>query len=537
MRDQSLPEWSYSPADERVPLRATTIGSVLRTAARSAPDQIALVAGEADPERRRRWSYASLLTEAEAIAHGAQERFAPGERVALLGANEPEWVISMLGLALAGVVVVPVNPAFLPQELAQVLLPSGAVGILHSEAFRGANTVERLDALDLPAVRHRICFNALDDLARPDLVARTKLPDVAPGDLAQVQFTSGTTGFPKGACLHHAGMTNNARLMFERLGIGSRDVWVNPNPLFHLGGCGLGTLGPLQTLATHVLVPHFDAGTMLDLLESEGATVTGGVPTMMISMMEHRHFTSTDLSKLRAVSSGGSTVPAALVRRIEAGFGVRYSTMFGQTEASPGITQTHPDDGPEDKADTVGFALPHIAVKVVDPATGSVVARGVSGELAARSPMAMLGYLNRPEETASALDADGWLHTGDLGTMDDRGYCTVVGRLKEMITRGGENIYPREIEDLLFEHPAIGDVAVIGVPDEQWGELVVAVVRPVTPEPVDVEELDRWIRARLAPFKVPRQWFVADELPTSAAGKVLKHELAERWAAGDLELA
>ncbi len=502
---------------------------MLRDAATAAPDRTALVAGVPDPALRRRWTFAELLDDSIRCAQWLLDRVDPGERIAIWAANEPEWVVALFGAALAGVVIVPMNPAFRPREAAQVLGPSGAVLVLHAEEHRGNRIDEHVTELQdrfahlRSAVRIAELFDEIASVPNAG-----PLPVVDPFDLAQIQFTSGTTGFPKGARLHHFGVTNNARLMHRRLGMRAGDVYVNPNPMFHLGGCGLGTLGPPQLSATHVLVHHFEPGLFLDLLETEAATITGAVPTMLIALMEHPDFARRDLSRLRTVSSGGSIVPAELVRRIESGLGVRYSTMFGQTEASPGITQTHLDDSPEDKGSTVGQPLDHMSVRIVDP-SGNDVATGRPGELLARSPVVMHGYWQLPDETDATLDADGWLHTGDLCVMDERGYCRVIGRLKDMISRGGENIYPREIEDVLTSHPDVAEVAVIGVPDDRFGEQVAAFIRPRPGATIDVDALRAIVRANLAPHKVPLTWTVVESFPQTASGKVRKHVLLDAW--------
>jgi fatty-acyl-CoA synthase len=513
---------------DREPLAGLTVGEVLQQAAERAPDRTALVAGVDDPAARRRWTFAELLDEATRSAHWLLERLDPGDRVAIWAPNEPEWVIAMFGAALAGAVVVPVNPAYKTGEAGHVLGMSEAAVVLFSEEHRGNPIAAHLDQLrpQLPALRHAVELTQLSRLATSATAA--PLPRVRGDDLAQIQFTSGTTGFPKGACLRHAGITDNAWLMHRRLGLGPGDVYVNPNPMFHLGGCGLGTLGPARLLATQVLVHHFEPGLFLELLASERATATGGVPTMLISLMEHPSFGTTDLSALRTISSGGAVVPPELVRRIESRLGVRYSTMFGQTEASPGITQTHPDDSPEDKGETVGQPLEHMSVKIVG-ADGEVVPLGAQGELVARSPVVMAGYWRLPEATAATLDDEGWLHTGDLATMDERGYCRIVGRVKDMITRGGENIYPREIEDVLFEHPDVAEVAVVGVPDERLGEVVAAFIRPEAGHEVDIDELRELVGSRLARHKLPAHWTIVDRLPQTGSGKVQKHVLRESW--------
>jgi len=279
----------------------------------------------------------------------------------------------------------------------------------------------------------------------------------------------------------------------------------------------------------------FDPGLVLELIETERVDVMGGVPTMLIAMMEHPDFTTRDLSSLRSVLSGGATVPAELVRRIESTLGVRFGIVYGQTEASPVITQTRLDDTPADKAETIGQPQPQQEVKVVDPVTGAIVPPGAVGEICSRGYNTMLGYFEMPEATAETIDGDGWLHTGDLGTMDERGYLRIEGRLKDMVIRGGENLYPREIEELLFTHPAVADVAVVGVPDDTWGEELAAVVRraPGHAE-VTEQELRSFVRERLAPQKAPRLWAFVDELPLTPSGKVQKFVLRERLTKGDI---
>jgi len=279
----------------------------------------------------------------------------------------------------------------------------------------------------------------------------------------------------------------------------------------------------------------FEPGLALALCERERVTTMGGVPTMLIAMMEHPDFARRDLSALRSVGIGGAAVPAELVHRIEAALGIDLIVLFGQTEASCSITKTRPDDSPTDKAETIGLPLPQTEVQIVDPETGRVVAPGVAGEICARGYGVMHGYHGNPEATAATIDAAGWLHTGDLGTMDTRGYCKIVGRIKDMIIRGGENIYPREIEEVLFAHSAVGDVAVVGVPDEKWGEQVVAFVRLAPGAAADAEELQMYVRERLARHKVPREWFFLDELPATASGKVQKFALRDRYCDGTVD--
>jgi len=309
------------------------------------------------------------------------------------------------------------------------------------------------------------------------------------------------------------------------------DVWINPMPLFHTAGCVLLTLGPLQHLASQVLMPVFDAALQLELIESERATLLVGVPTMLMALLEHADLGRRDLSSLRLVVSGGATVPPEVVREIEARLGAPFSIIFGQTESSPLITSVRLGDGPEDRTTSLGQPLPQTEVKIVDPATHAVVPLGVVGELCTRGYLVMQGYFENPEATAAAIDAEGWLHTGDLGSMDERGYCRIAGRLKEMIIRGGENIYPREIEHLLLTHPAVADVAVVGVPDPKWGEQVAAFVRPAPGQTPTAEDLFVFCREHLAPHKTPRFWEFVEQLPLTPSGKVQKFLLRDRFVA------
>ena len=289
-------------------------------------------------------------------------------------------------------------------------------------------------------------------------------------------------------------------------------------------------LGCLQSGATHVPVPAFDPGAVLELIESEGGTMALGVPTMLIAMIEHPDFTRRDLSRLRGIVSGGSVVPPDLVRRIEAALGVPFTIVFGTTECSPIVTQTRVDDRPEDRATTLGRPLPQTEVKVVDPGTGDVVAVGDVGELCCRGYLVMTGYYDMPEATAAAIDGDGWYHTGDLASMDERGYLRIEGRLKDMIIRGGENIYPREIEEVLFRHPAVAECAVVGIPDDHWGEVVAAFIRvaPGAGPPAE-SELFALCREHLAPHKPPVHWVFVEAFPLTGSGKIQKYVLREQF--------
>jgi fatty-acyl-CoA synthase len=526
---------AHWPADRTQPVLETTVGDVLRAAAARTPDGLALVAGAPDPARRRQWSYAELLTDAERAARALLGRFRPGERVAVCAPNVPEWVVLEYAAGLAGLTLVTVNPANRADELRHVLRHSAAAGVFAVDEWRGNPLAKTIAGLrdDLPALRELVRFADWDAFVAEAPDAHP-LPAVGAGEPAQILYTSGTTGRPKGAVLNHRGLTNNARFAAEAVGCAAGDAWVSSMPLFHIAGCGMLALGAAARGAALVLMPQFDPALQLELIETYRSTVFGGVPTMLIALLAHPDLARRDLGSLRYALSGGAPVPADLVRRAEAALGVPFVITFAQTEAHCSITLGRLDDAPEDRAETTGRPLPQTEVKIADVDTGAPLAPGAIGEVCARGYLVMDGYLDDPEATAAAVDADGWLHTGDLGAMDARGHCRVEGRVKEMIIRGGENIYPREIELVLFGHPRIADVAVVGVPDPEWGEQVAAVVRPAGDPPPTAEELTEFCRARLAGFKTPRRWAFVDAFPLTGSGKVRKHVLRERLTAGEL---
>ncbi|MET9912353.1 AMP-binding protein [Streptomyces sp. NPDC006476] len=530
----SMSYWKGESGEE---LRDETVGALLRHAAETAPDTPALVEGVPEVAERRRWTYAALLDEAERAARALLGRFSPGERVAVWANNIPEWVILELAAALADITLVTVNPALRASELQHVLGHSRAAGVFLRREYRGNPMAQTLDEIrpDLPNLRTSVLFEDWKDFCAEGSTDRT-LPQVDASAPAQIQYTSGTTGVPKGVVLNHRAITNNARLAYVRtFGLGPGEPQLNPMPLFHTAGCVLATLASIIALGTHVLPPHFDPGLMLNLTESERCVVVGGVPTMLIAMLEHPSLPHTDLSSLRYVLSGGATVPPELVRRVEQAFGVPMSVIYAQTEASPGITITRLDNTPEDRAETVGRPLPRTEVKIVD-AAGEVVPTGVTGELCTRGYHVMTGYLNAAADTAAAIDTDGWLHTGDLGSMDDRGYCRIEGRLKDMIIRGGENIYPREIEQTLAAHPAVAEAAVIGLPDPVWGERVAAFIRRTPGSTSSEKELFDHVRTHLAPHKTPRTWVFVDAFPLTGSGKIRKNALREAYVSGSLSV-
>lgn len=523
--------WLSASVDD---LPRTTTTGLLRAAVEDSPDEPALVDGNPeDVDTRRRWTHRELWDRSLGVAGCLLESYRPGERIAIWASNRPEWQIVQFGAAMAGLVVVTVNPALSDREAAFVLGKSGAAGVVVERTFRDEDLWRRARGLrgSLGRLRH---VHPLDELAasRPAGGTEPTLPPVGPDDPAMILYTSGTTGFPKGAVLSHAGLTANASLFARRFGLGRGSVWVNPMPMFHLGGCSFGALGALSCRGVHV-VHNFETAHTLRLAEQERATFLPIVPTMVVSMMEHPAFGKTDLSSVRLLAGGSTTIPASLVHQVEERFGASFGAIYGQTECAGVICQSMLDDDAEDKALRVGRPLDGTDLKVIAPATGEPVALGEVGELCVRSDSTFLEYFDEPEETARTKDADGWVHTGDLGCMDGRGFVQVTGRLKDMIVRGGENIYAREIEDLLYEHGVAVDVAVVGLPDEYWGEQVAAFVRTRGDAPLDVEQCTTWLRHRLASSKVPRYWIQVDRMPMTSSGKLQKFALRDGFLRGE----
>jgi fatty-acyl-CoA synthase len=509
-------------------LEGATVGGRLREIAAEVPDRVALVEGLPTPERRH-WTYAELLADAERCARFLLQYFEPGEHVAVWAHNLPEWVLLEYGAAFAGLTLVTVNPSLQPAEVSYILGQSRAAGLFLVPEVRGNPLAAHADAIraDLPELRHILRVDLLDELIGTD-GRDVALPAVGPDDPAQIQYTSGTTGFPKGVMLRHNSIVNNARLWVDRVEIPDGVGMLLPMPLFHTAGCVMGVLGALDRRAKLILMQMFEPGLFLELIELERPWYAGGVPTMLIAAMEHPDVSRRDLSSWESAVAGGAQVPEALVRRVEDSLGVDFTIIYGQTECSPVLTNSRPSDSVEDKALTIGQPVPHTEIRIVDPATLETVPVGTSGELWARGYFTMIGYFDMPEASAKTLTADGWVRTGDLATMDERGYCKITGRLKDMIIRGGENIYPREIEERLYQHPAVAEVQVVGVPDPRWGEEVLAWVKFKCDHSATEEELREFCRQSLAHFKTPRYWKFVDCFPTTVTGKIQKYKIREQ---------
>ncbi len=530
---------SHAMGQANPPLRNMTLGDLLDWAVSTAPNRVALIgvpvyAG--DTAQRHQWTYAELRTQALRTARALALRFQPGERVAVWAPNIPEWVILEFGAAYAGLVLVTVNPGFKTSEVQYVLQQSRAAGILVMDNYRGNPMRATIEAVApaCPALRSIMGLEAWEALLASGDGASIELPQVKPTDAVMIQYTSGTTGFPKGAYLHHRGLVNNADHVLQRMDVTDGAVYLGVMPLFHTAGSVLAVLGSVARRATHVLLEAFDAGLVLELIGTYRSNAMVGVPTMLIAMMEHPSFATADLSSVTAICSGGSTVPAHLVRALEEKIGAQFTIVFGMTECSPVALMTHTDDSIADKANTLGTPVPHAEVKITDTVSGVTAPVGEVGEICTKGYHVMLGYFEMPDATQATIDKDGWLHTGDLGAMDARGYFTIEGRLKDMIIRGGENIYPRELEELLFRHPKVGEVAVIGLPSDRWGEEVAAVIRPKSGQTVDKDELFAFVRDHLAAHKTPRHWFAVDAFPLTGSGKIQKFKLRDMCAKGEL---
>jgi fatty-acyl-CoA synthase len=534
-RDRRLSR-SYWPADTSRPLLEWTLGDALRAAAAVAPERWALVEGRADPSRSRRWTYAQLLSRSERVATALLEKFRPGERVGFWAANEPEWMLAFYGCALAGIVMVTVNPAYKAAEMRHVLGKSEAAGLFAMDAYRGYDALAAIDSVRgaLPHLREviRIAdFDAVVDSARGD----TPLPRVAPLDPCVIMFTSGTTGEQKGAIFHHKGVINMSLFTQERGGLAVGGVFVNPMPMFHIGALGHAGVGAVMRCATHVLAAEWDARLFMSLVARERGQYSLLVPTMIEAMLAHPERDAFDLSTLKNLVSGASVVEASLIRRAHAELGCTICNIFGQTEMQGVVTGVHRDDDERDQAETIGQPMPHVEVRIADPLTGAIMPLAEPGEIQVRGYQTMIGYFNQPEETARTLLPDGWLRSGDLGSMDSRGFLKITARIKDMIIRGGENIYPREIENLLLEHPGVAMAAVVGVPDAYWGEQVAAAILPKSREaPPLPSELHEYCRSHLAAYKTPRIWYFVDSFPFTETGKLQKFKLVREITDGRL---
>lgn len=531
MYDVRLSE-SLFPAQSDTPYRETTIAAVLREQAEVRGDALALRELLEDGTIGREWSFAALRADSEKLGRALASRHAPGARIAIYAANCPEWVLIELAAALAGLTLVTVNPALQAREVRYTLEQSDAEAVYFTPSVRGAMLEPIVDqACDgLDRVAHRIDISDRDALFAGHDAG--ELRETGPEFTVQIQYTSGTTGFPKGAMLHQKGLLQNGFDIFSRWGVGAGDTVLCCVPLFHTSGSAINVLGCLTRGATLLLAPLFDPAMLVEVMARERPDFAGGVPTMLVAMVEAGRASGQQIDSIRALMSGGAMVAPELARGARQTFGAPVQIIYGQTETSPGITFAWADDSEEDLTQTIGQPLPHIDVAILDP-DGGVCPLGVQGEICVRGYNVMTGYNDDPEATAATIDEDGWLHSGDLGTMDARGYLKVTGRVKEMIIRGGENLFPAEIENAMLEHPAIAEVAVVGIPDDKWGELVACFMRCAEgAERPDPAMLKAFVRERLSPQKTPAYWVWTHDWPMTGSGKIRKFALRDEFVDG-----
>jgi len=547
------PAMSYVAGTSDRPLMYRTVDGVLKAAAHEHPDRDALVV----PYQSVRWTFAQLDREVERVARGMLAcGLRPGERVGIWAPNCAEWLLTMFGAARAGLILVNINPAYRSTELEFALRLVDCRALVFARHFKSSDYAVMLDSL-IPELRSAApgrlrCaafpeLRLLVQLGNEPLCGALSFDDlmVAGHDLDvaelqsigndqdadrifNIQFTSGTTGLPKGASLTHFNIVNNGFFAGENMRLTAADRVCIPVPLYHCFGMVLGVLTAMTHSATSVFTGEsFEPLAVLQTAAGERCTALLGVPTMFIAELEHPRFREFDLSSLRTGMMAGSPCPIAVMRRVIAEMHMPQVTIgYGMTETSPVSFQTQPDDSLDRRVGTVGSVHPHVQVKIIDT-QGRITPRGVPGELLTRGYSVMRGYWGDPERTREAIDEGGWMHTGDLAVLDAEGYCNIVGRVKDMIIRGGENISPREIEEFLYRHPAVFDVAVVGVPDPKYGEAVCACIRLRDGMTATEEEIREFCRGAIAHYKVPRYVRFLDSFPLTISGKVQKYLIRE----------
>ncbi|MFI4974572.1 MAG: AMP-binding protein [Caulobacterales bacterium] len=548
-------------ADEPA-LSEDTIGVALDKAASRWGDAEALVA----PGQGVRWTWAELAARADAVAAGLLALgLEKGERIGIWSPNRAEWTLTQFAAAKIGLILVTINPAYRLSELEYTLNKVGVKALVAAERFKTSDYVGMveqlapeiagarpgaLSAARLPTLKAAIKIGGaprpgwldFDDVAGlADDARRALVGEIASGldrcEPINIQFTSGTTGLPKGATLSHRNILNNGFFVGRAMGIKAGDRICIPVPLYHCFGMVMGNLAAVTHGATMVYPAEaFDADATLRTVQDERCTALYGVPTMFIAELGHPDFASFDLSSLRTGCMAGAPCPVEVMKQVIGKMHMRDVTIaYGMTETSPVSFQTGEADPLERRVSTVGRVQPHLEVKIVDE-TGATTPRGVPGEICTRGYAVMLGYWDDAERTAEAIDADGWMHTGDIGTIDAEGYGNVVGRIKDMVIRGGENVYPREIEEFLYTHPKVADVQVVGLPDPRMGEELCAWIRLVPGESADEEEIKAFCRGQIAHYKIPRYVRFVDEFPMTVTGKVQKF-LIRKQMIEDLSLA
>ena len=529
-----MPEPSYVHGASSKPLLGEPIFKNLRrTAARVGPNDALVV-----PHQAYRATYNELVERCEQVARGLMARgVKKGDRVGIWSPNRYEWVIVQYATAAMGAILVNINPAYRTSELEFVLNQSGITFLILAAGFRQADYRAMLAEVKgrCPDLREAVVLEDGWEALKRDAsnVQRSALLEVEDSlqfdDPINIQYTSGTTGFPKGATLTHHNILNNGYFIGETLQYSEQDRACIPVPFYHCFGMVLGNLACTTHGATMVVPAEaFDPVATMQTVQQERCTALYGVPTMFIAELEHPRFQEFDFTSLRTGIMAGSPCPVEVMRKVTTSMHMPEMTIcFGMTETSPVSTQSSTDDPLERRVSTVGRVHPHVEIKIVDPGTGAVVPRGTPGELCSRGYIVMRGYWNNEEATREAIDAGRWMHTGDLATMDADGYLNIVGRIKDMIIRGGENIYPREVEEFLYTHPDIADVQVIGVPSERYGEEVMAWVKLREGASASGDELAAWCKGKIATFKIPRHWKFVDAFPMTVTGKVQKFKMRE----------
>ncbi|MDX2681375.1 AMP-binding protein [Streptomyces soliscabiei] len=529
---------SYAHGTSATALLGDTIGADLDRTAERWPDREALV----DMASGRRWTYAAFVADVDRLACALlASGVAKGDRVGIWAVNCAEWALVQYATARIGAIMVNINPAYRTHEVEYVLNQAGISVLFASLTHRTSDYRAMVEQVrrNCPKLRETVYIEdpswaALIARGTPELRAELALRvrELSCDDPINIQYTSGTTGFPKGATLSHHNILNNGYFVGELIAYSEQDRICVPVPFYHCFGMVMGNLAATSHGACIVIpAPSFDPKATLQAVQQERCTSLYGVPTMFIAELNLPDFATYDLSSLRTGIMAGSPCPVEVMKRVVAEMNMaEVSICYGMTETSPVSTQTRRDDDLEHRTNTVGRVLPHLEVKVVDPVSGVTQPRGVSGELCTRGYSVMLGYWNEPEKSAESIDAGRWMHTGDLAVMREDGYVEIVGRIKDMIIRGGENIYPREIEEFLYAHPKIRDVQVVGVPHERYGEEVLACVIPHdAADPLTLEELRAYCEGRLAHYKIPSRLQILDAFPMTVSGKVRKIELREKY--------
>jgi fatty-acyl-CoA synthase len=529
-----MPELSYVHGASNVPLLGETIFQNLRRTAIKFGDREALVAAH----QQRRYTYRELVAECELVARGLMARgVKPGDRVGIWSPNRYEWIVVQYATAAMGAILVNINPAYRTSELEYVLNQSEISFLILAATFRQADYKAMLSEVkgQCPGLREALVLDEGWEALKRDAaeVGEARLHEVEASlqfdDPINIQYTSGTTGFPKGATLTHHNILNNGFFIGETLKYTERDRVCIPVPFYHCFGMVLGNLACTTHGATMVIPAEaFDPMITMETVQKERCTSLYGVPTMFIAELEHPRFKEFDFGTLRTGIMAGSPCPVEVMKKVQTVMHIPEMTIaYGMTETSPASTQCNTDDPLERRVSTVGRVHPHVEIKIVDPATGAIVPRGTGGELCSRGYIVMRGYWNNEEATRQAIDVARWMHTGDLATMDEDGYINIIGRIKDMIIRGGENIYPREVEEFLYGHPDVADVQVIGIPSERYGEEVMAWVKPREGAKLTGEELAEWCKGKVATYKIPRHWKFVDSFPMTVTGKVQKFKMRE----------